>query len=51
EERQGLKIGCPEEVAFRKGFISLQELRSLAEPLTKTPYGQYLLRVVREAGG
>jgi len=51
EERQGLKIGCPEEVAFRKGFISLEELRSLAEPLAKTPYGQYLLRVVREAHG
>ncbi|GIV25207.1 MAG: glucose-1-phosphate thymidylyltransferase [Bacteroidia bacterium] len=51
EERQGLKIGCPEEVAFRKGFISLEELRDLAEPLAKTPYGQYLLRVVREAHG
>lgn len=51
EERQGLKIGCPEEVAFRKGFISLEDLRNLAEPLANTPYGQYLLRVVREANG
>jgi glucose-1-phosphate thymidylyltransferase len=49
EERQGLKIGCPEEVAFRKGFISLEQLRGLAEPLSKTPYGQYLLRLVKDA--
>jgi glucose-1-phosphate thymidylyltransferase len=49
EERQGLKIGCPEEVAFRKGFISLDQLRRLAAPLSKTPYGQYLLRLVKDA--
>jgi glucose-1-phosphate thymidylyltransferase len=49
EERQGLKIGCPEEVAFRKGFISLEQLRRLAEPISKTPYGQYLLRLVKDA--
>ncbi len=49
EERQGLKVGCPEEVAFRKGFITLDELRRLAEPIIKTPYGQYLLRLVRDA--
>jgi glucose-1-phosphate thymidylyltransferase len=49
EERQGLKVGCPEEVAFRKGFISLDQLRRLAEPLSKTPYGQYLLRLVKDA--
>jgi glucose-1-phosphate thymidylyltransferase len=49
EERQGLKVGCPEEVAFRKGFISLNQLRRLAEPLSKTPYGQYLLRLVKDA--
>ena len=49
EERQGLKIGCPEEVAFRKGFISLNQLRRLAEPISKTPYGQYLLRLVKDA--
>ncbi|MEN3041554.1 MAG: glucose-1-phosphate thymidylyltransferase RfbA [Bacteroidia bacterium] len=49
EERQGLKIGCIEEIAFRKGFISLDQLRALALRAEKTPYGQYLLRVVREA--
>lgn len=49
EERQGLKIGCIEEVAFRKGFITIDQLRALAEPYAKVPYGQYLLRVVREA--
>ncbi len=49
EERQGLKVGCPEEVAFRKGFISLDQLRQLAEPIFKTPYGQYLSRIVRDA--
>jgi glucose-1-phosphate thymidylyltransferase len=49
EERQGLKLGCPEEVAFRKGFITLEQLRRLAEPIAKTPYGQYLLRLVRDA--
>jgi glucose-1-phosphate thymidylyltransferase len=49
EERQGLKVSCPEEVAFRKGFITLEQLRRLAEPIAKTPYGQYLLRLVRDA--
>jgi glucose-1-phosphate thymidylyltransferase len=49
EERQSLKVGCPEEVAFRKGFITLEQLRRLAEPIAKTPYGQYLLRLVRDA--
>lgn len=49
EERQGLKVGCPEEVAFRKGFITLEQLRRLAEPIAKTPYGQYLLRLARDA--
>lgn len=42
EERQGLKIGCIEEVAFRKGFINKEELKALAEPLMKSGYGQYL---------
>ncbi|MCS6894930.1 MAG: glucose-1-phosphate thymidylyltransferase RfbA [Bacteroidia bacterium] len=51
EERQGLKIGCIEEIAFRKGFISLEQLRQLASRAAKTPYGQYLLRVIREAEG
>ncbi|MEN2992440.1 MAG: glucose-1-phosphate thymidylyltransferase RfbA [Bacteroidia bacterium] len=51
EERQGLKIGCIEEVAFRKGYISLEQLERLAAPMAKTPYGQYLLRIVHEARG
>ncbi|MFC9994642.1 glucose-1-phosphate thymidylyltransferase RfbA [Nocardia sp. NPDC127526] len=43
EERQGLKIGVPEEVAWRRGFISDDELRELAEPLVRSGYGSYLL--------
>jgi glucose-1-phosphate thymidylyltransferase len=43
EERQGLKVACPEEIAFRMGFISVDELRGLAEPLAKNEYGRYLL--------
>jgi len=43
EERQGLKIGCIEEIAWRMGFISDEEMRSLAEPLRKSGYGDYLL--------
>lgn len=45
ENRQGLKIGCVEEVAFRCGFIDVDQLSRLAEPLRQTQYGQYLLRV------
>jgi glucose-1-phosphate thymidylyltransferase len=45
EKRQGLKIGCPEEVAFRKGFIDADQLRRLAAPMTKTGYGRYLARL------
>ena len=43
EQRQGLKIGCIEEVAFRMGYIDAARLESLAQPLLKSGYGQYLL--------
>ena len=43
EKRQGLKVNCPEEVAYRSGFINAQQLRELAEPLRKSGYGEYLL--------
>jgi glucose-1-phosphate thymidylyltransferase len=43
EKRQGLKVACPEEIAFRKGFIDADQLRALANPLAKNGYGQYLL--------
>jgi glucose-1-phosphate thymidylyltransferase len=50
EERQGLKIGCIEEIAFREGYISADQLRALAEPLLKSGYGEYLLSLVEAAG-
>lgn len=43
EKRQGLKVNCPEEVAYRSGFISASQLRDLAEPLKKSGYGEYLM--------
>ena len=49
EHRQGLKVSCPEEIAYRKGFISAGQVRKLAEPLSKNAYGQYLLKVVSGA--
>jgi glucose-1-phosphate thymidylyltransferase len=48
ESRQGLKIGCPEEIAFRKGFIDVASLRSLGEQQKKTEYGRYLLQLAAE---
>ena len=49
EHRQGLKVGCPEEIAYRQGWIDACQLEALAQPLCKNGYGQYLLRVLREA--
>jgi glucose-1-phosphate thymidylyltransferase len=48
ESRQGLKIGCPEEIAFRKGFIDLAALRRLGEQHQKTDYGRYLLQLAAD---
>lgn len=50
EERQGLKIACPEEVAYRQGYISADELLALAEPLQKSGYGIYLQNLLKEEG-
>lgn len=48
EERQGLKVACLEEIAYRMGYISADEVQRLAEPMKKTGYGQYLLDLVRQ---
>jgi glucose-1-phosphate thymidylyltransferase len=50
EHRQGLKIGCPEEIAFNNGWINHDQLIALAGPLGKSNYGRYLLQVAREQG-
>ena len=50
EHRQGLKVACVEEIAFAKGFIDAAQLRKLAEQAGKSEYGQYLFRVLRDAG-
>jgi len=48
EKRQGLKIACPEEIAYRHGYINASQLEALAKPLAKNGYGQYLLAVLQE---
>ncbi len=50
EQRQGMKVCCPEEIAFRMGFIDAGQLKRLAEPLAKNGYGQYLFRILAEDG-
>ena len=48
EKRQGLKVACPEEIAFRLGYVSAAQLEALAQPLLKSGYGQYLLSILRD---
>jgi glucose-1-phosphate thymidylyltransferase len=48
EKRQGLKVACIEEIAFRQGWITAGQLESQAQPMLKNGYGQYLMKVLRE---
>jgi glucose-1-phosphate thymidylyltransferase len=48
EKRQGLKVAVPEEMAFRMGYIDAAQLQRLAEPISRTGYGQYLLQLPKE---
>jgi len=48
EKRQGLKVACPEEIAYRQGYIGARQLRALARPLAKSGYGEYLMRILGE---
>ena len=50
EDRQGLKLACVEEIAYRMGYIGREQLARLAEPLKKNGYGQYLIRILEEEG-
>jgi glucose-1-phosphate thymidylyltransferase len=47
EQRQGLKVGCIEEIAYRKGFITKEQLIEIAKPLLKSGYGTYLMQLVK----
>ena len=48
EKRQGLKVACPEEIAYRSGWITADQLQAMAQPMIKNGYGQYLLKVLRD---
>ena len=48
ERRQGLNIACPEEIAFRQGFIEAAQLEALAQPIAKSGYGKYLLSILTD---
>jgi glucose-1-phosphate thymidylyltransferase len=48
ERRQGLKVACPEEIAYRLGYIDAEQIKALAAKITKSTYGQYLLRLLEE---
>ena len=48
EQRQGLKVACPEEIAWRMGYIDSEQVVRLAEPMKKNEYGQYLLALARK---
>ena len=48
ERRQGLKVACPEEVAYRQGWIGAAEIEALAAPMLKNSYGQYLIAMLKE---
>jgi glucose-1-phosphate thymidylyltransferase len=50
EHRQGLKIACPEEIAFHNGYIDAAQLEKLAKPLLKNAYGQYLMKLIQQKG-
>jgi len=50
ERRQSLKVACIEEIAYHNGFIDAAQLRRIAEPMAKNGYGQYLLRLLKDAG-
>ena len=48
QARQGLKISCVEEIAYRMGYIGAAQVEALAQPLMKNEYGQYLMRIIKE---